>query len=152
MTSTIVHYHIVSPTTPKNRSSQVWPIPRSLAATYGVSFDFLSCRYLDVSVPCVGPPCGVICLCILGFPIRVSLDHRVLARSPKLIAGSCALHRLLLPRHPPYALCSFYTQSARSKSLKLQCIDTASTIPFLFTISKEHLGLDIRQGQSLKNK
>ncbi|KKK82397.1 hypothetical protein LCGC14_2803810, partial [marine sediment metagenome] len=24
-----------------------------LAATYGVSVDFLSCRYLDVSVPCV---------------------------------------------------------------------------------------------------
>ena len=28
--------------------------PLSLAATYGVSVDFLSCRYLDVSVPCVG--------------------------------------------------------------------------------------------------
>ena len=28
--------------------------PLSLAATYGVSVDFYSCRYLDVSVPCVG--------------------------------------------------------------------------------------------------
>ena len=28
--------------------------PLSLAATNGVSVDFLSCRYLDVSVPCVG--------------------------------------------------------------------------------------------------
>ena len=27
--------------------------PRSLATTNGVSVDFLSCRYLDVSVPCV---------------------------------------------------------------------------------------------------
>lgn len=31
----------------------VWASPRSLAATYGISIDFFSCRYLDVSVPCV---------------------------------------------------------------------------------------------------
>ena len=31
----------------------VWANPRSLAATYGISIDFFSCRYLDVSVPCV---------------------------------------------------------------------------------------------------
>ena len=28
-------------------------LPRSLAATGGISIDFFSCRYLDVSVPCV---------------------------------------------------------------------------------------------------
>ena len=31
----------------------VWPVPVSLAATQGISFDFSSCRYLDVSVPSV---------------------------------------------------------------------------------------------------
>jgi hypothetical protein len=31
----------------------VWANPRSLAATDGISIDFFSCRYLDVSVPCV---------------------------------------------------------------------------------------------------
>ena len=31
----------------------------------------------------------------------------MLARSPRLFAGSCVLHRLLLPRHPPHALCSY---------------------------------------------
>ena len=31
----------------------VWAGPRSLAATDGISIDFFSCRYLDVSVPCV---------------------------------------------------------------------------------------------------
>ena len=41
-----------------------------------------------------------------GFPIRTPSDRRVLARSPRLIAGSCVLLRLLLPRHPPCALCS----------------------------------------------
>ncbi len=34
-------------------SSLVWAFPLSLAATNGVSVDFLSYRYLDVSVPCV---------------------------------------------------------------------------------------------------
>ena len=31
----------------------VWADPRSLAATYGISVDFFSYRYLDGSVPCV---------------------------------------------------------------------------------------------------
>jgi hypothetical protein len=39
-----------------------WPGPRSLATTYGVSVDVLSCRYLDVSVPCV----RFLPLCIQG--------------------------------------------------------------------------------------
>ena len=50
-----------------------WPDPRSLATTSGVSVDVLSCRYLDVSVPCV----RLLHLCIqcriplrVGFPIR----------------------------------------------------------------------------------
>ena len=30
-------------------------VPFSLAATYGIDFSFFSCRYLDVSVPCVRP-------------------------------------------------------------------------------------------------
>ncbi len=29
----------------------VWALPRSLAATEGISFDFFSSGYLDVSVP-----------------------------------------------------------------------------------------------------
>ena len=41
------------PTTPCRQAGMVWAYPRSLAATYGISIDFFSCRYLDVSVPCV---------------------------------------------------------------------------------------------------
>ena len=41
------------PATPVRRL--VWAVPLSLAATDGVSVDFLSSRYLDVSVPWVGP-------------------------------------------------------------------------------------------------
>ena len=41
----------------------------------------------------------------VGFPIRTSPDQRLVATSPKLIAGSDVLHRSLVSRHPPYALC-----------------------------------------------
>jgi hypothetical protein len=40
---------------PQGASPLVWAFPLSLAATYGVSVDFFSYRYLDVSVPCVRP-------------------------------------------------------------------------------------------------
>ena len=45
-----------SPTTPLKA---VWAFPRSLAATWGISFDFFSSGYLDVSVPRVPSPFGV---------------------------------------------------------------------------------------------
>ena len=41
------------PTTPKKFPNWVWAVPRSLATTRGISFDFFSSRYLDVSVPSV---------------------------------------------------------------------------------------------------
>ena len=39
--------------TPKNRSPSVWPLPRSLATTSGISVDSFSSSYLDVSVQTV---------------------------------------------------------------------------------------------------
>ena len=44
-----------------------------------------------------------------GFPIRTSSDHSSVASSSRLIAGSYVLHRLLVPRHPPYALTNLPT-------------------------------------------
>ena len=41
-----------------------------------------------------------------GFPIRKSPDQSLFNDSPKLIAVYRVLHRLSLPRHPPYALSS----------------------------------------------
>src|SRR3954464_11404056 len=40
----------------------------------------------------------------LGFPIRESADQWMFSSSPRLIAAVHALHRLLVPRHPPCAL------------------------------------------------
>ena len=44
-----------------------------------------------------------------GFPIRKSSAHSPLSGSPKLFAACHVLHRLLAPRHPPYALSSLTT-------------------------------------------
>ena len=41
---------------------------------------------------------------MLGFPIRKSSNQRPVIDSPRLIADSHVLHRLLMPRHPPCAL------------------------------------------------
>ena len=46
--------------TPVSRSWPVWALPSSLAATVGISFDFSSSGYLDVSVPRVPLPCGIV--------------------------------------------------------------------------------------------
>jgi hypothetical protein len=103
------------PTTPDRQRLQaytcpVWADPLSLATTQGVSVDFLSSGYLDVSVPplaSAGPMYsgrGNAALPALGFPIRESAGQRMFSSLPRLIAAVHALHRLLVPRHPPCAL------------------------------------------------
>ena len=72
---------------------------------------FSSSGYLDVSVHRV--PFLTLCIgvkmtevCSAGFPhsdISGSLD---ICSSPKLFAAYHVFHRLLVPRHPPYALIS----------------------------------------------
>ena len=100
------------PTTPARLSlGPVWPLPRSLATTGGISFDFSSSGYLDVSVPRVpflklwihlrihdSSPCG--------FPHSDICGSRLICSSPQLFAACRVLLRLLMPRHSPYALFS----------------------------------------------
>ena len=47
-----------------------------------------------------------------GSPIRKSSDQRSVDSSPRLIAASYVLHRLLVPRHPPCALNNLTTQKS----------------------------------------
>jgi hypothetical protein len=47
---------------------------------------------------------------VLGYPIRTPSDHSSVDNSPRTIAASHVLHRLLMPRHPPCALQHFTTQ------------------------------------------
>ena len=87
----------------------VWPLPISLATTFGISFDFFSSPYLDVSVR-EGP---FLNLCIQlrihdssswGFPHSEICGSKFISNSPQLIAGNRVLLRLSVPRHSPYAL------------------------------------------------
>ncbi len=99
----------------------VWALPRSLATTYGISVDFFSCGYLDVSVPRVSPlytmdSCtGTRALTSGGFPHSEIHGSTAICAFPWLIAACHVLHRLLVPRHSPYALNSLTCLQARLK-------------------------------------
>ena len=95
--------------TPKVLLLRVWPLPRSLATTSGISFDFSSSPYLDVSVR--GVPHAQLCIhCTFHgsspweFPHSDICGSKLICSSPQLIAACHVLHRLLVPRHSPYAL------------------------------------------------
>ena len=94
---------------PRNARIPVWALPISLAATLEIDVSFSSSSYVDVSVHRV--PSVWLCIhhtvtevCSARFPhsdISGSLD---ICSSPKLFAAYHVFHRLLVPRHPPYAL------------------------------------------------
>jgi hypothetical protein len=54
------------PITPVQHATPVWAVPFSLATTWGITIVFFSSWYLDVSVPRVDSPCGVIHLQCIG--------------------------------------------------------------------------------------
>ena len=94
---------------PRSARTPVWPLPISLAATLGITVVFSSSGYLDVSVHRVpfhglwiGPwMTGVF---PAGFPHSDICGSLVICTSPQLFAAYYVLHRLSVPRHPPYAL------------------------------------------------
>ena len=96
--------------TPKDRSLSVWPVPLSLATTYGISFDFSSWGYWDVSVHLVSPRKAMDSLYAewvfnsSGFPHSEICGSKCMCHSPQLIAACHVLHRRLVPRHSPCAL------------------------------------------------
>ena len=95
--------------TPEILLPPVWPLPLSLATTRGISFDFSSSGYLDVSVPRV-PRIYLWIQYMLrdsssrGFPHSEICGSTLICSSPQLIAACHVLHRLPMPRHSPYAL------------------------------------------------
>ena len=96
-------------TTPPVFLPEVWPLPISLATTFGISFDFFSSAYLDVSVRRVPFANLWIQLTILdsssrGFPHSDIRGSMFISNSPRLFAGNHVLLRLSVPRHSPYAL------------------------------------------------
>ena len=94
---------------PRNARIPVWALPRSLAATYGIDVSFFSSGYLDVSVrrvPSVNLwiQLTVTEVCSAGFPHSEICVSKGICTSPQLFSAYYVLHRLSVPRHPPYAL------------------------------------------------
>ena len=87
--STLLSYNPGHAVTPP-----VWAVPRSLATTCGITVVFSSCRYLDVSGPCVNSIIMVISLQDIGFPHSEIHGSRVICTSPWLIAACHVLPRL----------------------------------------------------------
>ena len=79
-------------------------LPRSLAATRGISVDSFSSGYLDVSVHRVPFLIEDDSTTAAGFPHSEICGSKVTCTSPQLIAAYRVLLRLIWPRHPPYAL------------------------------------------------
>ena len=74
-----------------------------------------------------------------GFPIRTSSDQRSVDSSPRHIAASHVLHRLLMPRHPPCALKHLqHKKTTRTKpadqKISKSCLDARNHYP----INKHH--------------
>ena len=102
------HDHDAGPY-PEDLRPSVWPPPRSLATTCGISFDVFSSPYLDVSVqavPHIHLFDSVYVTLAGGLPHSEISGSKLICSSPKLIAAYHVLHRLLMPRHSPCALCS----------------------------------------------
>ena len=101
-----------APTTPARWP--VWAVPRSLATTSGmISVPLGTEMFQFPRFPsrglCVHPPTRILsCDGPVGFPIRTSPDIAPAHGSPRLFAVFHVLLRRLTPRHPPYALCSFF--------------------------------------------
>ena len=96
---------------PQHARTLVWALSISLAATLKIEFSFSSSGYLDVSVHrvpflklCIG--LRILEVCSSGFPHSDISGSKDICSSPKLFAAYHVFHRLLVPRHPPYALIS----------------------------------------------
>ena len=109
----------------------VWALPLSLAATQGISFDFSSSGYLDVSVPRVGSALAVTGSLQPGFPIRTSPDQSPLAAprsfsqlATSFIAGLClGIHTCALIRLTnsiPFLL-PLVTRTSSLRRFRLPC-------------------------------
>ena len=94
---------------PQGARTLVWALPISLAATLEIDVSFFSSGYLDVSVRRV--PSASLCVQhavtevrSAGFPHSDTPGSLDICSSPRLFAAYHVLLRLLVPRHPPYAL------------------------------------------------
>ena len=117
---------------PPSINTGVWAVPISLAATFGISVIYFPPGTEMVHFPglahtdlCIQS--AVTRVHLAGFPHSEIPGSKPACGSPGLIAACHVLHRLLAPRHPPYALSSLIiklTQSVKSFELNVLALIT----------------------------
>ena len=140
---------------PPNASTWVWAVPMSLAATFGISVIYFPPGTEMVHFPglahtrlCIQR--AVTRVHLAGFPHSEILGSKPACGSPRLIAACHVLHRLLAPRHPPYALSSLIiklTQSVSASNCKHRRFDLRSSIypRMVLAIDLHRLGRSVTQ-------
>ena len=120
----------------------VWAPPLSLATTRGIIVIFFSCRYLDVSVPCVRSLLGSVPGSLpAGSPIRISADLGIFAPPrgfSQLVTSFFASESLGIP-HAPFSAFLFLFALARSRFLSLVLLLTADASTYLEVASARFL-------------
>ena len=124
---------------PRNARTPVWPLSISLAATLDIEFSFFSSGYLDVSVHRVPFHTLWIGVWILevfssGFPHSDIHGSQDICSSPWLFAAYHVFLRLLVPRHPPYALFCL-TSFNRSADLSKSSPSLSKRLPLCFHLA-----------------
>ena len=106
-----------------------------------IEFSFFSSGYLDVSVPRV--PSAWLCIhhavtevYSARFPHSEIAGSKDICSSPTLIAAYHVFLRLLVPRHPPYALCNLTTCALKLKAHIALCLFNLNMVGFLEFSSK----------------
>ena len=128
--------------TPEILLPPVWPNPRSLATTSGISVDVFSSPYLDVSVQAV--PLIQLCIhCMIpvgGFPHSEICGSKDICSSPQLIAAYHVLHRHLMPRHSPCALISLtFSLCLIENCMRFVFVPVVCLLPITLTYLKKTL-------------
>ena len=72
-----------------------------------------------------------------GFPHSEISGSQAACASPKLIAACHVLHRLLAPRHPPYALSSLTIKFAESKVSWIAALRSSTQLCARYSVFKE---------------
>ena len=142
--------------TPEMLPPLVWPLPRSLATTSGISVDVFSSPYLDVSVQAVPHVYLLIQhtlseYCSDGFPHSDISGSMLICSSPKLFAAYHVLHRLLMPRHSPCALFRLTFVGRSFISFVSSCAENSSIPLCLLSESNPLRWALIRFNQRFKN-
>ena len=131
---------------PPGVNTWVWAFPISLAATFGISVIYFPSGTEMVHFPelahtslCIQP--AVAGVHPAGFPHSDIPGSKSACGSPRLIAACHVLHRLLAPRHPPYALSSLIIKLTQyvvcwSASIRLRSSPLSLTTEFLVDQSR----------------